>query len=205
MELLRYLESHFFTRAQLLAASGATDAQLAQWQAARMMPKASYTLRVDLACNSVFGLHQEQHHAEYYAKRYAEWIAVLRALDSEAQAAALFKRRYRERLDELAAAGLVPSGSALYGDAHLAAEWSHFLDGTYGLCTASGLVEDIAAKEAAIALIQELQLAADVDSRRLRDAVDLLDRASSAFAPHERSRSSRRKYVDGLRGAPAQK
>lgn len=205
MELIRYLETNFYTREQLLAASGASEAQLGQWQAARMMPKASYTLQLGLACTSVFGLHEERTQAEYYAKRYVEWIAVLRTLDGESQACALFGSRYRKRLGELAAAGLLPASPAIHGDAHITTEWSHFLAGTYGLCTVSGLPEDIAAKEAAIALIRELQAAPQADGIRLRAAVDLLDAASAAFAPHERTRSSRHTYVDGLREKLAQK
>lgn len=58
----------------------------------------------------------------------------------------------------------------------------------------SGLPEDIAAKELAIALIRE------ADGRaRLRRCVDLLDSVSSPFAPHEVARSSRHRYVDEMR------
>lgn len=201
MELLRYLETHFYTRERLLEASGASEAELAGWQAARMMPGASYRLRLQLDCDSVFGPHEELVHAEYYARRYVEWIAALRTLDDEAAAFALFGARYRKRLEQLAGEMLVPADPAIFGEAHLANEWSHFLEGTYGLCTVSGLPEDIAAKEAAIALIRELQAAPGDHGERLRDAVDLLDQASAAFAPHERSRSSRHKYVDALRSA----
>ncbi|RLM48934.1 hypothetical protein DVK02_18430, partial [Halobellus sp. Atlit-31R] len=85
--------------------------------------------------------------------------------------------------------------------AHLREEWSHFLAGTYGLCTRCGLPEDIAAKELAICIIRELTATdnADPDRERLRQAVDLLDLSSSPFAPHERARSSRRRYIDAMR------
>lgn len=199
MELIRYLEHHFFTREQLLAASGASDAELAAWQSARMMPRASYTLRLAIDCNSVFGPHAEQVTTEYYAKRYVEWIAALRTLGSETGAYAVFSMRYRQHLARLEATALGPMPAALHGDEHIMAEWEHFLQGTYGLCTVSGLPEDIAAKEAAIALVRELENAASDQSARLRQAVALLDAASAAFAPHERERSSRRKYVDAMR------
>lgn len=86
-------------------------------------------------------------------------------------------------------------------DAHLEDEWGHLLAGTYGLCTRSGLPEDIAAKELAICVIKELTGDANAapDLERLRQAVDLLDRASAPFAPHERARSSRHRYIDLVR------
>jgi hypothetical protein len=70
----------------------------------------------------------------------------------------------------------------------------------------SGLPEEIAAKEVAIAAIRELDAdrnrsQTEADRARLRNAVDLLDRASSPFAPHEVARSSRRRYVDDMRAA----
>lgn len=37
--------------------------------------------------------------------------------------------------------------------------------------------------------------------RRLAAAVDLLDRVSAPFAPHEVARSSRQRYVDEVRAA----
>jgi hypothetical protein len=97
--------------------------------------------------------------------------------------------------------------TVLRGDAHIGAEWRHFLDGTYGLCTRSGLPEDIAAKEAAITLIRALTASGtpqglDEEARgRLAAAVGLLDRASAPFAPHELARRSRRRYVDEVKKA----
>ena len=208
MELIRYLGEHFFTREQLLAICAIDEAVLERWQAQRMMPLASYRLRLDVACDSFFGAHREQHAVDYYAKGYAAWAGVLQTLDSEAHALAVFARRYRERLARLAALGVAPRDHALATDEHIASEWNHFVDGTYGLCTVSGLPEDIAAKEAAIAVIREVDHASGraldaAERARLRQAVDLLDSASSPFAPHEVARSSRRRYVDDMRRAHA--
>lgn len=194
MELIRYLSEHFFTNEQLLAHCAIHAHQLQRWQARGMMPKASYRLSLDITCVSFFGEHREQQAAEYYAKGYVTWIEMLRQIDSEQEAYATFALRYRARLGELASSGMThPADFAT--DAHIAAEWGHFLDGIYGLCTVSGLPEEIAAKEVAIAAIRE----PDVDRERLRQAVDLLDQASSPFAPHEVARSSRRRYVDAMR------
>jgi hypothetical protein len=204
MELIRYLERHFFTREQLLARSATNAAQLERLHLARVMPQPSYRLRLDLGCDSFFGPHVEQVAADYYAKGYAAWLGQVATLGDEDSARALFSQRYRARLAQLAASGLVPDDPAFATDRHLQAEWMAFLDGTYGLCTVSGLPEDVAAKEAAISVIRDTNAGGVVNGaalERLRRAVDLLDSVSAAFAPHEVARSSRRRYVDGMRAA----
>lgn len=192
MELIDYLQRHFLTREQLLRAAGMAGAQLDALQQAGSAPRPAYRLRLRIACDSFFGPHEEEHGIDYYARGYAQWITALRTTDDPF---GLFAGRYREALAALPLA----TDDALGREAHLREEWRHFLDGTYGLCTRSGLPEDIAAKEAAVRAIRDLTAREPVDLARLRVAVDLLDRASSTFAPHERARSSRRRLVDDLR------
>lgn len=204
MELIRYLERYFFTREQLLDRCAIEGAQLARLQAARMAPAPSYRLRLDIGCDSFFGPWAGAAAADYYAKGYVAWIGQLAGLDGEAQARALFDRRYMARLDQLRAGGIAPSAPAFASDEHLGAEWSAFLDGTYGLCTVSGLPEDIAAKEAAVEVIKETAPAAATNAQakaRLSAAVDLLDSVAAPFAPHEVAHSSRQRYVNAMREA----
>jgi len=85
---------------------------------------------------------------------------------------------------------------------HIKEEWQHFLNGIYGLCTKSGLPEDIAAKELAILQINALIEKDNLDKAqrdKLTKAVNLLDAASSLFAPHERLKSSRHRLIDEVR------
>jgi hypothetical protein len=190
MELIDYLHTHFLTRAQLLAACATDGARLDALTAAGTMPAPSYRLHVRIDCASYFGDHAEAHALDWYAKGYVEWLRML--LAGEPDPYALFAARYRAAL-----AALPLSGTAAT-DAHLRCEWQHFIAGTYGLCTRSGLPEDIAAKESAIRVIRALTddgrpLAAG-ERERLARARDVLDRASSLFAPHERARSSRARY-----------
>jgi hypothetical protein len=207
MNLIDYLTQTFLTREQLLARTGIDGARLDALQARGMMPRPSYRLRLALACDSFFGAHEECCASDWYAQGYVAWAGLLGALDEPRQAYRVFAERYRRRLAQLGDENLCTNVEALAADAHIAAEWGHFLDGTYGLCTRSGLPEDIAAKEAAIVLIRELtsqggaQGLGDAQRKRLAAAVDLLDAASAPFAPHEVARSSRRRYVDEIRAA----
>lgn len=207
LELLDYLRERYHTRPQLLAAAGAAEAQLAHWQTAGMMPAASYVLDLGGSCNSFFGLHETREPVEYHARGYTAWIGALQLLENGEQAMALFARRYRAQIARLMSDGYTLADDRYHGglDAHIATEWDAFLKGIYGLCTVSGLPEDIAGKELSTALIKELT--ADVtrddlsgDERaRLARAVDLLDATCAPFAPHEYPRSSRARLVDGVR------
>lgn len=205
MKLIDYLNTHFLSREQLLARCGIDGDRLGELQERGMMPRPSYRLRVELSCDSFFGPHAEQHAIDYYPQAAPAWAGLLATLDGPRQAYEVFASRYLRRLARLGDDGLPAAGDALGGDAHIASEWRHFLDGTYGLCTRTGLPEEIAAKEAAIVLIRALTEAGarqglDAEQRRrLAAAVDLLDRVSAPFAPHEVARSSRRRCVDEVR------
>lgn len=80
--------------------------------------------------------------------------------------------------------------------------WGHFIQGTYGLCTKSGLPEDIAVKAVAIFEINRLTESDELSQAALtalEKAVNLLDESSALFAPHERLRSSRHRLVNEIR------
>jgi hypothetical protein len=190
MDLIDYLHTHFLTRAQLLAACATDGARVDAFIAAGAMPAPSYRLQVRIDCASYFGDHAEAHALEYFAHGHVEWLRML--LEGEPDPYGQFAARYRAALEALPLRGLEAT------DAHLRSEWQHFLAGTYGLCTRSGLPEDIAAKELALHVIRDLTddgRTLDAEEReRLTQARDLLDRASSLFAPHERARSSRARY-----------
>lgn len=207
MNLLDYLGQHLISRAGLLRACSITDAELTRLQQSGAAPQPSYRLGVRFECASFFGKHQENADMEYYAAGCPAWIDAVRAGGQPPDE--IFSSRYRARLAGLQAGGFA-SGHEKFDaglDQHLRSEWHYFLDGTYGLCTRSGLPEDIAAKELAVAIIKELtegdgKRALTVDGTlRLRRAVDLLDTASAPFAPHEVARSSRRRLVDDMRAA----
>ncbi|KQV79196.1 hypothetical protein ASD15_21310 [Massilia sp. Root351] len=195
MELIRYLEANYLSEEQLLSTSGLDAAGLMDLQARKLMPRPSYTLQLGVACDSCFGAHTEQSGARYYAQGCVAWIGAVRALAHEEDGFRLFAGRYLARLEALGGAAHRPD---------LRDEWRHFLNGTYGLCTRSGLPEDIAAKELAAATIRSLSAdgvaeLTGAQHERLVAAIALLDLASSPFAPHERARSSRHTLIDTLR------
>jgi hypothetical protein len=200
MDLFDYLHTHFLTRSQLLATCAADDARLDAFSAAGTMPAPSYRLRVRIDCTSYFGAHAEDHAIDWHARGNVAWLRML--LEGEDDPYGCFAARYRATLETLDLYRAAPM-PALMADAHVKEEWGHFIAGTYGLCTRTGLPEDIAAKELAIRVIRALtddERPLDGTERaRLAAAIDLLDQASSPFAPHERARSSRGRYVDALR------
>jgi len=204
-ELLKYLNSHFYTEAQLLSITLVGEQDFKRYQHAEILPQPSYSLAMSLTSDSYFGEHTGHSTIRYYAKGYASWIGLLQTNSDVERVRGIFDTRYLLALDALEARGFVcehlRKGNKL--QEHLDEEWSYFVDGTYGLCTKSGLPEDIAAKEISISTIKELiDDSAQVKGENkilLKKAVDLLDKTSANFAPHERLESSRYRYVDLVR------
>lgn len=207
MNLQEYLETNFYTRSELMRLAALSAAEFTRFQELRMMPAASYTLRGAVTCTSFFGHQADSIELQYYARGYVEWLDLLKQSKGTDAAFALFRERYRNKITELMAQGFRSSHEkvTIGLDAHIHTEWVHFLNGIYGLCTRSGLPEDIAAKELAITIINEVtsdEKSVEADPlalERLRAAVDLLDQASSAFAPHEVERSSRNRLITQMR------
>lgn len=207
MKLLEYLASHFLTEDEITAAASSTQQQLLQLQDRGCMPRPSYVLAQSILCRSFFGDFNEEIETRYYAKDYVSWLAMVMERDDPQVAFQQFRQRYSLTLDRLRRSGLRSDHDNLNAsfDAHVQEEWKHFLNGTYGLCTKSGLPEDIASKEMAILIIKEISEGRARDSlsaaerERLRRAVTLLDEASSPFAPHEVERSSRNRFIVQIR------
>lgn len=204
MDLLNYLRAHYLSKDALLSAANIAEQQLRSYQQQGIMPLCSYKLRFDLQCDSFFGLHEEQREMEYYARAYVSWLATISTLQSNELIYAEFANRYKQGLCILRKRGHDSENIKLNRelDQHIADEWQHFLKGTYGLCTRTGLPEDIAAKELAINEINELTARDELvpqQLQRLDVAVKLLDSVSALFAPHERLKSSRHRLIDEVR------
>lgn len=204
VELIKYLSKHFFTKQELLDMTKITEHDLSKYQDDGMMPKCSYKLSLNIKSDSFFGLHSDEQEIEYYAKGYASWITIIQSLNSIEEVYRVFSNRYKTSIESLKKQGYSSTSSKIASklDEHIKEEWGHFLNGVYGLCTKSGLPEDIAAKEFSILVINELSELNDLTSEQLNKlglAVDLLDSVSSLFAPHERLKSSRHRLVNEVR------
>lgn len=204
MDLINYLNHHFYPKHTLLSHAGITEAELIDLQEKQLMPACSYRLDLKYSCDSFFGEHTKQQVIDYYSKGYASWLGMLSSIDEPAKVYEIFAQRYQQTIKQLNLTGHRVQDPKLNEnlDCHIKSEWGYFLDGTYGLCTQSGLPEDIAAKEIAITEIKEIIISEKLNEDeliRLERAVNLLDTSSSSFAPHERLDSSRHRLVDEVR------
>jgi hypothetical protein len=204
MKLITYLNQYFLTEEELLSILKVTKQELKGYQQNSLMPKPSYTLNLSLTSDSYFGLYADTQTVDYYAKGYVAWLGTVILLKEKDCVFDVFRSRYIHAVFGFKDKGIVIE--ALMDneelDVHVESEWQHFLDGTYGLCTRSGLPEDIAAKEVAIREIEMLCSHDELDREQINKlavVVNLLDEASALFAPHERLRSSRERLVNQVR------
>lgn len=204
MQLINYLKKHFYSRGELLTLSETTGDDLSKWQHQALVPHCSYKLTLNINSCSFFGEYTNEETVEYYAKGYVSWLTTIKNCHSHQEAYEIFAKRYQNKLEQLYSVGHLSNINTLNDNLHphIKSEWQYFLDGTYGLCTRSGLPEDIAAKELAISEIKTLtqhKILNTVQLTQLKKAVDLLDAASALFAPHERLKSSRHLLIDEVR------
>jgi len=204
VELIKYLSQNFYTKEELLNLSQTSQASFADFQKKDVMPKASYKLSHNLTSESFFGEYSNKDSFEYYAKGYTSWLGILQSLPNINQAFSIFKERYKLELSRLSKFGFTTQNAKMNNslEAHIKDEWKHFLQGIYGTCTKTGLPEEIAAKELAVMIIKPFLEKGELGVSELEDlenAVNLLDKSSSLFAPHERANSSRHKFIDEVR------
>lgn len=203
MDLINYLNNNYYTKQQLLDLAKVNEVELSYFQENKVMPTCSYKLSLSYMSDSFFGEFNHQDEIEYYAKGYVSWIGMLKVTANLQDVFSIFAQRYTQSISDLKEAGYNSNNAKVNStlDLHIKEEWGHFLNGIYGLCTKSGLPEDIAGKELAILQINEIleQDKAKVDLSQLTKAVNLLDRSSSMFGPHERLKSSRHRLIDEVR------
>jgi len=204
MELLDYVSSNFVPCNRLLESAGVDLATLVKLQELECMPACSYRLARSVTCSSPIADFGATETTEYYAQGYCDWLVTVSAIRDSAGSFEEFASRYSARVEFLLGNGLVKAENKFLtglGD-HIREEWRHFLNGTYGVCTKTGLPENIATKEVAASRIVKLISHPNLDETmlvELESAVDLMDTACAEFAPHERAQSSRQRLIVDVR------
>ncbi|MCF2856970.1 DUF6058 family natural product biosynthesis protein [Pseudoalteromonas sp. SMS1] len=204
MELLDYLYVHFLSEAQLIKTCHIPLHRLRKLQASGVMPKPSYILDADITCSSFFGEHKQREPIRFYPKAYTQWLDAVKLNTAQGDAYHHFSARMQETILALAniniSVGYEDNVSAL--NQFITTQWPHFLAGTYGLCTRTGLPEDIAKKEIAVALISPLlskHRLSDQEEKRLITAMNILASSSPKFAPHERHKSQNYRLHEAMK------
>ncbi|KZN34585.1 hypothetical protein N480_21405 [Pseudoalteromonas luteoviolacea S2607] len=194
MELLDYLYAHFYSEAQLTKYCDVTKQRFTELQALGVMPKPSYILNAHIGCRSFFGNHEQNADINFYPKTYKQWLNKMKLNKKREDAFHCFNTRMQQTIQALSNKGI--SSNYKNGTKEQAKfieiQWQHFLEGTYGLCTRTGLPEDIAKKEITIDYINMLlaqQKLNDKEEKQLICAMNILTSCSPKFAPHERSKS----------------
>jgi len=202
MDLLSYLNQYFYTQAQLLDKCKINELAFKQYQKDAIMPLASYKLNIQ--CDSFFGKHIAAQKTEYYPKAYLSWLVDISKIQETQNVFEIFSSRYKTQLKKLNELGFYSHDNKFNQNLseHIKQEWQHFLKGTYGVCTKSGLVENIATKELTTTIVNELISNEGISGQKqkyLKVLIDLLDSVTSLFAPHERKTSSRVKLIENIR------
>jgi hypothetical protein len=220
---MTYLRGHFLSLEQLSEAAGVTAQRILSLVAHGCIPRHSYELkRVTLVSSFVLGdvPIREDDVQRFYAPALSHWIKIAEemATDSSlervaAQIKATFCAGYKRAL-----LGLDAHDADLMGCATTEGRvddekfenmfeelWTHWLQGTYGLCVWSPLSpEDVLRKELAVARLTRLTLdgkkpvfSQDERAEVLR-AIGEYDAVAMPFAPHDYSSSSRKRLVDDV-------
>lgn len=204
-ESVAYVRSHFLTLDLLADRTGVASEVIAGYIEHRCIPWHSYSITTDISISSFFGPAAGRPvEVWYYASSHIHWIEEtlgrygtrpLRRIAEER--GRWFHREYRAEAERIAP-DLIPRGQL---EVLVESEFERWLDGTYRLCTLTAEPADIARKDLGIARIRALtddgakpHLTAE-ERELLRAAVTMVDLATSSFAPHERARSSREKWI----------
>jgi len=204
MKLLKYLTDNFYTKQQLCELAQISTAELEVLQQKKIMPQCSYKITMAISCQSFLADHLQNNEVEYYAKNYLIWLERVQSNKNSKESFSLFSKRYTDKINGLKQEGFTNNSSKFTHNLseHIKTEWQYFLDGIYGLCTRTGSPEDIATKEFAVEIITELIVLEQLTTTQrdiLTSAVNLLDKSSAEFAPHELINSSRQRLINDVR------
>ncbi|MBL1422612.1 MAG: hypothetical protein COC24_019065 [Alphaproteobacteria bacterium] len=210
--LLNYLYDKYLERSAFCAAAHIDLQTLEEWEAANLVPKASYIMDNDLQVKSFVAEHQETQKYKFYLKGQLEWLTQIadKNITTENAARHYFETQYGFAIKQFLATELGQKIAEIYPQSSwnlddYSETWQHFLAGTYGLCTRSGLPNEIFLKHIYIRFIEFVTQANrpnEISSKLLellREAVDALDKVESDFAAHEVAQSSRQRCIINIK------
>jgi uncharacterized protein DUF6058 len=217
-----YLAQYFFDRTQLAEACGISASVLHELIDLRLVPAPSYVVRDSVVRSTVFGELSAPgaKSGEYFHRATTIWVA--RALDTlthgsrrdaPERVATLFRSNLETALANLNCSlwriadcfddQCTPIAAGLR--ARCDSMWSHFIDGTYGVCVAHPISEyTIARKE----LLQEKLVALTAngarrdfppdEAREVAYTIESYAAACMPFSPVDYPLSSRKRLVDSF-------
>lgn len=210
--LLNYLYEKYDERSVFCAAADIDLSGLDELEAARLVPMASYVLDVDLSVKSFVAEHQEVRKYRFYLRGQLEWLAQIagKKISTENAARHYFETQYGLAIDEFLASELGDAIVQIYPRSEwklsdYSDTWADFLNGTYGLCTRTGLPREIFLKHIYIRFIEFVTLANRPNKikpellKLLGEAVVELDKVESDFATHEVAQSSRQRCIINIK------
>lgn len=217
-----YLDRYFVDAERFAEMCRLSHAELADLIRHRLIPKPSYVVSDSHLASFVFGRVKAEgaKEGEYFPPAHRVWVAIARAAVDD-----VGMRAAHRELEQRFAANLVRALRDLNGStwrlrdsfaddgsmieqgvrARTDSMWTHFLEGTFGLCVADPSSEaSIARKE----ILQEKLTAlsengvkqrfSHEEASMLRELIEAYSNAAMPFSPIEFPVSSRKRLVDDL-------
>ncbi len=223
-KLASYLKERFFNLEQLAAACGASPQEIEDLIGQKLVPGPTYVVSDQVKISSKLFGEMEAKGAtpgSYFHPSSVVWVGVaneiLRHYQGEAAKKEL-ERRFAERF--CAALSILnetcwrlgdcfcDSGSPIASGLKVRSDstWTHFLQGTWGMCVANPVSEAAIAEKS---VLQEklIDLSdngarveySEAESEILNTVIDSYEAVSMPFSPAEYERTSRKRLIDDLR------
>jgi len=219
---LQYLRGRFLTLDQLAERAGVAPQRVLELAAHQCIPRHSYEVKRILAVSSFISADvpiREEALTRFYAPAIVQWIKAAEGLAGRMplgevglQVKARARAEYREGILELDNHANLMGCCTKHGeldearfDVVFEEMWTHWAQGTYGLCVKSPLsVKDILRKDLAVARLARLTGDGKKESFSPDERAEVLramreyDAVAMPFAPHDYPRSSRKRLVDDV-------
>lgn len=211
--LLNYLYTNFIEDTDLAPHLGISLADLRDLITARIFPQPSYIYTSTSQVRSFMGEAQDKQVYRFHLRGMEDWFKTVQSLglSDETQARGHFCARYDAARSAFLQSDLGAKLNTLHPAIAVACDenaahtsWSHFLVGTYGVCTRDARPETIFLKEIYVKYVQAFMAhgpdtLSSEHQALLRETVDRLDLVTSDFAPHEVAHSSRQRCIIDIR------